>query len=196
MADTSVAEDNDRPLEETPRDDVDEIVEDIAEAQGSEAGTDIASLEADLQQAIDRDLRAQAELENFRKRARREIDEQRQYASLPLMADLLPAIDNLNRAVEAAEKNENSAGLLEGVRMVAGQLLTILEQHHCRPIEAAEKPFDPHVHEAIAQETSDDVPTGWVTRVLRVGYQLHDRVVRPSQVMVSTGPPKLNLLLH
>jgi molecular chaperone GrpE len=187
MSEANVAEENDRPLDETPQDQVDEIAEDVAAAIGEEAVMEVVSL-TELQRADDRALRAQAELENFRKRARREIEEQRQYANLPLMSDLLPALDNLARALQAAEKNENSAGLLEGVEMVAAQILAVLEQHHCRPIESDGRSFDPHVHEAVAQEASDDLPAGSITRVLQVGYELHGRVVRPSQVMVSTGP--------
>lgn len=147
----------------------------------------IEALQAQLAEANDRTLRTQAELENFRKRSRRDLEEQRQYANLPLVADLLPAFDNLDRAVEAAEKDENSTGLLEGVRMVAMQIQSILEQHQCRRVASVGSPFDPNVHEALAQEPSDEIAAGHVTRELRVGYQLHDRVIRPSQVMVSTG---------
>jgi molecular chaperone GrpE len=141
-----------------------------------------------LQQAEDRVLRTQAELENFRKRTRRDMDEQRRYANLQLVNDLLPAIENLDRAIEAADKDESASGLAAGVKMVADQVRAILSQHSCVRIEAEGRPFDPNVHEAIAQEPSDDVPAGHVTRVVSVGYQLHDRVIRPAQVMVSTGP--------
>jgi molecular chaperone GrpE len=151
----------------------------------------IDTLQAQLDQANDRVLRAQAELENVRKRARRDMDEQRRYANLPLVSDLLRAFDNLDRAVEAAERNENATGLLEGVKMVAVQIQTILEQHNCRRIAVGRgETFDPHVHQAIAQEPSDEVPAGSITRGLQAGYQLHDRVIRPSQVMVSTGAPQ------
>jgi len=158
-----------------------------ADAGAEDLGVD--ELQTELDQANNRVLRAQAELENFRKRARRDMEEQRQYANLPLIADLLPAIDNLERAIEAAEKDESASGLVEGVRMVSQHVLAILGQHSCIPVEAEGRPFDPNVHEAIAQEASDDIPSGMVTRIVRVGYQLHGRVVRPSQVMVSTGPP-------
>lgn len=157
-----------------------------ADAAIGDLGVD--DLRAQLDQANDRVLRAQAELENFRKRARRDMDEQRQYATLPLIADLLPAIDNLDRAIEAADKDENARGLVDGVRMVNQHVLSILGQYSCIPIEAAGRPFDPNVHEAIAQEPSAEIPAGNVTRIVRVGYQLHGRVIRPSQVMVSTGP--------
>ena len=146
-------------------------------------------LQSQLEQANDRVLRAQAELENVRKRSRRDMDEQRRYANLPLVADLLPAFDNLDRAVQAAEQNENATGLLEGVKMVAIHIQSVLEQYNCRRLASIGDTFDPNVHEAVAQEPSDEVPAGNITRELRVGYQLHDRIIRPSQVMVSTGSP-------
>jgi molecular chaperone GrpE len=117
------------------------------------------------------------------------MEEQRQYANLPLVSDLIPAFDNLDRAVEAAEQNENATGLLEGVKMVAIQIQSILQQYNCRRVTASGNEFDPNVHEAVAQEPSAQIPAGHITREVRVGYQLHDRVIRPSQVMVSTGAP-------
>jgi molecular chaperone GrpE len=157
-----------------------------AEDDGQQPVT-VEMLQQQLEQANDRVLRAQAELENVRKRARRDLDEQRKYANLPLVSDLLPAFDNLDRAVEAAERNENATGLLEGVKMVAGQIQSILEQYNCRRLAAGGDVFDPHLHQAIGQESSEDVPAGHITREVSVGYQLYDRVIRPSQVMVSTG---------
>lgn len=147
-----------------------------------------AKLEGELREANERALRSQAELDNFRKRSRREAEEERRYAALPLIRDLLSVMDNLDRALEAAEKTQQGAGLVEGVKMVAIQFTTYLEQHGCRKIPAIGLPFNPHQHEAIAQEPSGDVAAGHVTRIARNGYQLHERVVRPAQVLVSTGP--------
>lgn len=148
------------------------------------------SLQAKLAEANDRVLRAQAELENFRKRVYRQMDEERKYAGLPLLRDLLAVIDNMERAIEAAEQDENSSSLLEGVKMVAQQFSAVLEQHHCRKIDAKGETFDPHLHEALVQQPSEEHPAGCVIDVTQIGYQLHDRVVRPSQVFVSAGPPE------
>ena len=142
----------------------------------------------DLDEARDRLLRAQAELDNYRKRARRELEEERRYASLPLLAELLPVIDNIGRAIQAAEKNSEAGSLVEGVKMVAQQLEGVLGRHHCTRIEALHKPFDPHLHQAIMQQPSADHPPGTVLVVAQDGYQVHDRVLRPSQVIVSTAP--------
>ncbi len=150
--------------------------------------TRTAKLEGELREANERAVRAQAELDNFRKRSRREAEEERRYAALPLIRDLLSVMDNLDRALEAAEKSQQASGLVEGVKMVAIQFTTYLEQHGCRKIPAIGLPFDPHQHEAIAQEPSSELAAGYVTRIARNGYQLHDRVVRPAQVLVSTGP--------
>jgi molecular chaperone GrpE len=171
-----------------------------AAAQRDQGGQDAdgeqsASLEQQLQRleeelalAHDGALRAQAELENFRKRSFRELEEERKYACLPLMRDVLPVVDNLNRAIQAAEQNDGSSGLLDGVKMVAQQLLAVLEQHQCKRIEAQGATFDPNMHEAIGQLHCDTYPSGAVAEVALEGYQLHNRVVRPPQVLVSLGP--------
>lgn len=146
---------------------------------------DIESLPVELAESRKRALRLQAELENYRKRTQRVLQEERRYASLALMRDLLPVFDNLQRAIDAARQDEKAAGLLEGVELVADQLANILKQHHCEEIPAAGTHFDPNVHEAIAHLPSDEHDPGQVMEVTQVGYQLHDRVIRPSQVVVA-----------
>ena len=145
-------------------------------------------LERDLAEASDRALRIQAELENYRKRMQRELADERKYAIVPLARDLLAVMDNLERAIAAAEKAGEGQELLDGVRMVATQLDGVLAQHQCQRIDAAGQPFDPNLHQALAQEPSDQ-PAGTVTRAVQPGYKLFDRVIRPAQVFVSSGPP-------
>jgi len=145
----------------------------------------VQALREELEAAKDRVLRSQAELENYRKRVAREMQDLHRYANLPLMRDLLPVLDNINRAIEAAEKTHDTASLLDGVKMVAQQFAGVFEKHDCTEIRAQDQPFDPHRHEAISQQPSDDHPPGTVVTVAQTGYQLHDRVVRPSQVVVS-----------
>jgi molecular chaperone GrpE len=152
----------------------------------NELTTNIQKLQAELAAAKDRELRVHAELDNYRKRAARELDERLRYANLPLLRDLLPVIDNVQRAIEAAEKNADAAALLEGFRMVNQQLDDVLSRHHCTRIEALHAPFDPNVHHAVMQQPSEEHPANTVLTVTQHGYQLHDRVVRPSQVIVST----------
>ena len=146
-------------------------------------------VEEQLADAHNRLLRTQAELENFRKRARRELDEERRFGPLSLIRDILPVLDNLSRAVESARQGDNAEGLLEGVQMVLTQFESVLEQYQCRPIDATGAVFDPNCHEAILQVPSPDHPPGTVVQVTQIGYQVHDRVVRPSQVIVAASSP-------
>jgi molecular chaperone GrpE len=136
----------------------------------------------------DRLLRLQAEMQNLRNRTSREIADERKYAALPVMRELLPVVDNIDRAIEAAEKAGEAENLLAGFRLVKQQLHNILSQNQCEPIAAENAPFDPHFHEAILQQPSANVPAGHVLMVTQPGYKLHERVVRPAQVIVSSGP--------
>lgn len=139
----------------------------------------------ELAEARQRALRLQAELENYRKRTQRIMDEERKYCGLPLMRDLLEVVDNLERATSAADQDAANAGLLEGVKIVANQFKAVLRKHHCLPIEAEGQPFDPHFHQAIAHFPNEQYEPGTVSNVHQVGYRLHDRVVRPTQVIVA-----------
>lgn len=135
-------------------------------------------------------LRSRAELENFRKRMQRDAEQQLKYANMPLVRELLDVLDNLNRALNAAQGDEASAtALREGVGLVAQQLIGVLSKYGCTPIAAEGAPFDPNYHEAIAQMPSEQHAAGLVAQEVAVGYILHDRVARPCQVIVSTGAP-------
>ena len=112
----------------------------------------------------------------------------RQYAAAPFIQDLLPALDNLKRAVDAAENAGQVADLKQGVEMVAKQLLDVLSKHNVTPIDALGKPFDPNLHEALQQMPSEDHPPMTVIHELEQGFILNDRVVRPTKVIVSSGP--------
>ena len=136
----------------------------------------------------DRLLRLQAEMQNLRSRTSREISDERKYAALPVVRDLLPVIDNIDRAIEAAEKAGEAENLLAGFRLVKQQLHTLLVNHEVELIAAENEIFDPNFHQAILQQPSADVPAGQVMMVTQPGYKMHDRVVRPAQVIVSAGP--------
>ncbi|GIW97314.1 MAG: protein GrpE [Pirellulaceae bacterium] len=187
---------------QVPRDDAaeqrarDEAIEtlppDAAQAtseagQGANASVDQLQQQlADAQQEV---LRAHAELDNFRKRLRRETEEQLKYAHLPIMRDLIGVLDNLQRAVEAAKHDQATLeSLRSGVEMVIQQFVGVLAKYGCEGIEAVGRDFDPNVHEAIGHQPSDEVEAGKVIHEVAPGYRLHDRVVRPSNVIVSAGP--------
>jgi molecular chaperone GrpE len=133
-------------------------------------------------------LRAQAELQNYRKRVQKEAEEMRQYQALPVARDLLPALDNLHRALAAAEASGNVKDLVNGVRLVAKQIEAALGRHDVVPIESAGKPFDPNLHQAIQQVQTDEHPPMTVVQEVERGFTLKDRVVRPATVIVSTPP--------
>lgn len=132
----------------------------------------------------DRFLRERAELENFRKRMQREKGDALRFACEPLIRDLLPVIDNLERAVECGEGNGKS--ILEGVRLVLSSLQEILNRHGVKRIEALGQPFDPTHHQALAQKESNEQEPNRVVEEHHTGYLLHDRLLRPSLVTVST----------
>jgi molecular chaperone GrpE len=157
-------------------------------AQVADPVAEFESLRSRLAEAQDRLLRTQAELENYRKRARREMEEERRYAEINLLRDLLPIVDNVSRAIEAAEKKADAAKLLEGLKMMLQQFETVFPQHHAKLITAGAvvgEPFDPNRHEAIMQQPSEEHPEHTVLGVTRPGLELHDRIVRPAQVIVS-----------
>ena len=157
--------------------------------ESADDSTDVSQLESELQQAQLQIARAQADLENYRKRVRRDMAEERKYADMALLRDLLPVLDNFDLALAAIGPNETTTGLLEGVKMVQDQLMTVLQQHDCQRIDPDGEAFDPNLHEAIAQQPDGDRPQGTVLHVAKPGYRLHERVIRPAQVVVSAGVP-------
>jgi molecular chaperone GrpE len=162
--------------------------ENAPENINSPDGVPLADASAELAAANDRLLRLHAEMQNLRNRTAREIADERKYAALPVLRDLLPVVDNIDRAIEAAEKGGDAQNLLEGFRLVRQQLVNVLSQHQIEPIDAHGQPFDPNIHQAILQQPSAEIPAGSISLVTQQGYKLHDRVVRPSQVIVSSGP--------
>jgi len=187
---------NEDPLETPDSPEAEAIAAAIQQACAEDAAQveTATAIETELATEKDRVLRLQAEMENLRSRTAREIIDERRYAPLPIVRDLLPVLDNINRALEAAEQIESAEqtgdadSLLEGFKLVRQQLLTVLEQHNCKQIETVGQPFDPQIHEAILQQPSDEQPANHILQETQTGYQLHDRVVRASQVIISSGP--------
>ena len=129
-----------------------------------------------------------ADFENYQKRNARERESERKYAFFPLALELLPAIDNLERAIAAAKQAGDQGPLAQGVTGTHRQLLDVLKRHSVTPIEALGQPFDPNKHQAVMQQPSADQPPGTVLQVLQQGFMIHDRVLRPASVVVSTAP--------
>jgi molecular chaperone GrpE len=183
-----MSKDHSRPANEDSLHSAGDDLAGAADAAFEASEEQISKLRADLEDASDRVLRAQAELDNYRKRARRELEDERRYAAMPLLRDLLPVVDNIQRAIDAAGKSPQASGLLDGIKLVAQSLLTVLAKNDCKKIEALGQPFDPAFHEAISQQPSAEHEANTVTLVAQDGYTLHDRVVRPAQVIVSKLP--------
>ena len=170
--------------ENAPKNIDDMPVEDTEQLE-SNAGTD--GLSSQLQDAEERVLRAQAEIENVRKRGRREYEDLLRYGEMNLLRDILPVLDNIERAIEASESTTDIETLREGFRMTASQIEKLLESHGCETIKTENEVFDPTVHEAISQQPGNGADPGTVIGVTSRGYVLHDRVVRPAQVIVAAN---------
>lgn len=151
---------------------------------------EVAALQQEKAQLEDRWLRLQADFENHRKRTLREKQEALSYGHELVVKDLLPVVDNLERAIEHASASSGAdfEGMLQGVELVRRELLAVLAKHGVSPIEAEGEVFDPNLHEALAQMEDDRVPAGRIGRMLQKGYRLRDRLLRPARVMVSKGP--------
>lgn len=144
---------------------------------------------ADRDQYKDKWTRALADHENYRRRITREMDEDRKYAALPLLKVLLPVFDGLDRAVFAASQSKNADELIGGVQLTLKQLEAALNGFGAKSITALGQPFDPNQHEAISQAPSAEHPPMTVLHDVERGYTLHDRIIRPSKVVVSIAPP-------
>ncbi len=156
------------------------------EARIQELQAALARAEQDKKDNWDKYLRAVADLENFRKRGKRDLDDAKADARTKVLKEMLPVVDNLERAVEHADKEgDAAAAIIDGVKLVLRQFLTALERVDVTPVEASGQPFDPNVHEAISQLETDEAPPGTVTQVLQRGYRLGDRLLRPALVVLA-----------
>ncbi len=130
---------------------------------------------------------AQADFENAHQRNRREREVEQKYRSERLALDLLPALDNLDRALSAAQEAGERGALVQGVALVRNQLLDALKKHGVAPIEALGKPFDPNYHQALTQLPAPGKAPNTVIQVAEPGYTMHDRVLRAAKVIISSN---------
>jgi len=150
----------------------------------------IAGLQADLDRFRDLAMRSQADFENYKKRSARDKEEAIKYANKSLLEKLVSVVDNFELGLEAAKGEGEKSPIYSGMSLVLKQLQDFLTENGLQPIEAVGKKFDPNLHEAIAHQPSDDVPEEHVISQTRRGYRLKDRLLRPSAVVVSSGPAK------
>ena len=144
-----------------------------------------SELEEQLRQAEERVLRTAADAENFKRRLQREKEEQIRYANETFMRQLLPVIDNLERALQHSATAPNQESLLEGVNMTLKGFIETLSRFGCTVLETIGKTFDPNFHEAVSQEESSKVEPNTVLQELQKGYMLKERLLRPAMVIVS-----------
>ena len=178
----------DLPLEDTAREDLPpELL--AADLSSPEAWVDLQdqlfAAQAERDENHQKYLRALADSDTFRRRVMKERDEDRRFAPLAIVKDLLPNFDNLRRAVDAAKTANSIEDLSKGVDMVLKQVDEVLARHGAAPIVSVGQTFDPNLHEAVDQVPSPDHPPLTVLQEFERGYMLHDRVIRPSKVLVS-----------
>jgi molecular chaperone GrpE len=142
---------------------------------------------AERDQFLDLAQRTRAEFENYQKRNHREREQERQYQAGQFVLEILPVLDNLERATAAAKDAGEKGPLVQGVGMVQHQFLELLKRHGVTRIEAEGKPFEPNRHQALAQQPSLEVAPNTVLHVVEQGYMLNDRVLRPAKVVVAKG---------
>ena len=160
-------------------------------AKGATAPETQATAKQEAAENYDRYLRAVADLENFRRRAVREKDELRQFATSRVLEDLLPVMDNLALGLTAAKQpGADLPALAGGVDLVLNQLKTTLTNHGLKEIFPLGQPFDANLHEALSAQPSATVPEGNVVTVVRTGYSLNGRLLRPAAVIISGGASK------
>ncbi|XID95399.1 nucleotide exchange factor GrpE [Paenibacillaceae bacterium WGS1546] len=179
----------------------DEAVEETGTATETEAasapnGEQPAAEEADVDPRIaelqrladdhhNRYLRAQADFDNFRRRTTKEKEELAQYASMKLITELLPVLDNFERALQSGGEAADTASFAKGVDMIYRQLVQVLEAEGLKAMEVVGQPFDPELHQAIMRVESDEHEEGTITEAVQTGYTLKDKVIRPAMVKVT-----------
>src|SRR5205085_1995175 len=146
-----------------------------------------SALRVENEELRDRYMRTLADYENYRKRADREKQDFFKYAMAGVLKDLLPVLDNFDRALEHAEEGDD---FHKGVALIYKQLADVLQRHGVRVINDSGVHFDPNIHEAVVTEENPELPTHTVTAILQKGYFLHDRLLRPALVKVATGGPE------
>ena len=180
-------------MTEQPKDTMDNVETEAATAE-KDTATDgelehlrqeLAAKELEAKTNYDRFIRQTAELDNVKKRTAREREEISRFANELLIKDLLPVVDNLERAVAHASGGGNGKSLVEGVEMVLKGLLDVLAKHGVNQISAVGQPFDPSKHEAMAQVEDENYEPNSVVEELHKGYALRDRLLRPALVSVA-----------
>ena len=175
---------------ESPEADVEVVdAEDVTIEEASEVADEseqkIAELQAKLDETENKMLRAQADFDNFRRRSRLDQEAAQKYRAQSLVTEIIPALDNFERALQIEADNDQTKSLLQGVKMVYNQLVQALQSEGVEAIKAVGEQFDPHLHQAVMQVEDENFDSNTVVEELQKGYILKDRVIRPSMVKVN-----------
>lgn len=187
--DAYVIEDTGASIEELEREMIETAQEAVSEEEDpapSEDENPAAAAPVNIEYR-DRYLRTLADFENYRKRSDREKQDFFKHALGGVLRDILPVLDNFDRALEHAEEGDE---FHKGTLLIYKQLYDVLQRHGLRPIEESGVHFDPNIHEAVVREEDSSVPSHTVTSILQKGYFLHDRLLRPALVKVAVGGPE------
>lgn len=159
--------------------------------QLKEIQAELETAKQEAKETYDRFLRVSAEFENYKKRSAREMDDLRKYANQSLIVEMLAVVDNLERALNSSNGNSsNDKCMADGVNLTLREILKVFEKFNVKPIESIGQPFDPNFHQAMMQEETDDYPENTVITELQKGYMIHDRLLRPSMVVVAASKAK------
>jgi molecular chaperone GrpE len=170
------------------------VAADTAAPEGDDAANDeaepsldevVAQLQADVEEARDAALRAQADAQNVKRRAEQDVEKARKFALERFAGDLLPVVDNLERALEAASDDDSVRPIVEGVELTLKSFLDAIGKYNIEQVNPEGEPFDPQVHQAMSMVENPDVEPNTVIAVVQKGYTLNGRLVRPAMVMVS-----------
>ncbi|MEJ2418240.1 MAG: nucleotide exchange factor GrpE [Exilibacterium sp.] len=171
-----------------------------ASAEGSESSkltledalARIAALEAETEEAKAQALRFQAEAQNAARRAKQDVEKAHKFGLEKFVGDLLPVVDNLERAIDATEGAEDMKAVTEGVELTLKSFVDTLKRHNVESLDPAGQPFDPQYHQAMTIVENPEVEPNTVINVFQKGYTLHGRLVRPAMVVVAKAPASQN----
>lgn len=183
---------NEKQVEEQNEEVVEEVQTEAAEATEAEASEEVNPLQQEndqlkqqLEEEENRYLRLQADFDNFRRRSRLDAEAAQKYRAQSLVADILPALDNFERALQVNTADEQTISVLQGVEMVYRQLVEALQKEGVEAIESVGKTFDPYEHQAVMQVEDDEYEPNTVVEELQKGYKLKDKIIRPAMVKVN-----------
>ena len=183
---------NEKQVEEQNEEVVEEVQTEAAEATEAEASEEVNPLQQEndqlkqqLEEEENRYLRLQADFDNFRRRSRLDAEAAQKYRAQSLVADILPALDNFERALQVNTADEQTKSVLQGVEMVYRQLVEALQKEGVEAIESVGKTFDPYEHQAVMQVEDNEYEPNTVVEELQKGYKLKDKIIRPAMVKVN-----------